>query len=71
MGPQLPNLVLTLITLQEGGDLEQRHIVDIGLLLTAKKDSTRDLLTIFSDIVSIRLKSTKESLRGRWCMSCK
>ncbi|KAF8232047.1 hypothetical protein L208DRAFT_1274116, partial [Tricholoma matsutake] len=41
--------------------------------LTMKKDSTKDLLMIFSDIVTVKFTKggKKETMRGRWCLPCK
>jgi hypothetical protein len=40
-----------------------------------KKDSTKDLLTIFSDLVTVKFKRNgdldMETVRGRWCLLCK
>ena len=38
-----------------------------------KKDSTKDLLTIFSDLVNVKFKQNGyfETVRGRWCLLCK
>lgn len=39
-----------------------------------KKDTTKDLLTIFSDIVTVQFNKKNgavETVRGRWCLPCK
>jgi len=38
-----------------------------------KKDSTRDLLTIFSDLVTVKFKkgTQSETSRGQWCLPCR
>jgi hypothetical protein len=39
-----------------------------------KKDTTKDLLTIFSDIVTVQFKKKSgaiETVKGRWCFPCK
>jgi hypothetical protein len=45
------------------------------MTLMSKKDSTCDLLTIFSDKIHVVFKKAKmgvmENLEGRWCMICK
>jgi hypothetical protein len=54
-------------------DLEEHHRAEIPTLLPVKKDSTKDLLTIFSDRVTVKFKSgeTFETIKGRWCLPCK
>lgn len=41
--------------------------------LNVKKDSTKDLLTIFSDLVTVKFKRNEdeETVKGRWCLICK
>ena len=55
------------------GDLTEQHCGEIPGALMMKKDSTKDLLTIFSDIAVVKFtKGGKTvSLRGRWCLPCK
>jgi hypothetical protein len=57
----------------DGDGLESQHHIEVGSLQAVKKESTRDLLTIFSDHVVIKIKvgGEKETRRGRWCMPCK
>jgi hypothetical protein len=54
-------------------DLEERHRAEIPMLLPVKKDSTKDLLMIFSDRVTVKFNSgeTVETIKGRWCLPCK
>ena len=51
------------------------HAQGAPAMLTSKKDSMRDLLTIFSDKIHVVFKKAKtgvtENLEGRWCMICK
>jgi hypothetical protein len=58
---------------QEDDGLQEQHKIKIGSLLVAKKESTKDLLTIFSNMVDVKFsKGDKhEKLRGWWCMPCK
>ena len=57
----------------KGGDLDDRHHVKIPLALAVKKEKTRDLLTIFSDLVVVKFKKGElcETVKGRWCLCCK
>ena len=59
-------------TEQDSG-LEDRHIIEAPAELFVKKDTTKDLLTIFSDIVTVQFKKKDavETVRGRWCLPCK
>jgi hypothetical protein len=58
---------------QEDDGLQERHKIDIGSLLAVKKEKTKDLLTIFSDIVEVKFKKGDghQMLRGWWCLPCK
>lgn len=44
-------------------------------MVTPKKDSTRDLLTVFTDRIRVAFKKAKtgtvEEVEGRWCNLCK
>jgi hypothetical protein len=55
------------------GDLEDRHRVGISLPLDVKKETTKDLLLIFSDLVVVKFKKKEsyETIKGRWCLPCK
>ena len=72
------------LPIEQEGDLEDRHRVEIPSTLMTKKDSTRDLLTIFSDILVVKFKMANkddvvegfeetvyETVKGRWCLPCK
>jgi hypothetical protein len=50
--------------------LQEHHENGIGSILPVKKDRTKDLLTIFSDLVYVRFKwaGRYQKLRGQWCM---
>ena len=52
---------------------EDRHQLDIPLEYRVKKDTTKDLLTIFSARTNVNFKKgqTSEQISGRWCMICK
>jgi hypothetical protein len=54
-------------------DLEYRHRGEIPAVLVVKKDSTKDLLTIFSDLVTVNFKKGEvtTNARGRWCLLCR
>lgn len=58
---------------QDDIELEDRHHTDILESLIVKKDSTRDLLLIFSDCLKVQLTKgkTSETLKGQWCLQCK
>jgi hypothetical protein len=59
--------------LRESKDLEERHQGDIPEELAVKSDTTKDLLTIFLDRVSVNLKkgNTVKLVKGRWCLPCR
>ncbi|KZT31088.1 hypothetical protein SISSUDRAFT_1068115 [Sistotremastrum suecicum HHB10207 ss-3] len=59
-------------------DKEPEIVIHIPEKTTSRKESTRDMLTIFSDKVRVKFvkegpdgSQTSEMLRGRWCMPCK
>jgi hypothetical protein len=54
-------------------EASRQHQLDIPTELTVKKDTTKDLLTIFSARVTVNFKEgqTTETLTGRWCLLCK
>ena len=58
---------------QGGNGLEEQHEIKIGTLLAVKKETTKDLLTIFSDTVNVKFKKgdEHEKIKGGWCMPCK
>jgi hypothetical protein len=58
---------------QGDNGLQKQHEIEIGLLQPVKKDSMKDLLTVFSDILDVKFKKGDgyQKLRGRWCMLCK
>ena len=57
----------------QNSDLEEQHRGEIPEVLVVKNDSTKDLLTICSDKVSVNFKAGKNmtKLRGRWCLVCR
>ncbi|KAH9028422.1 hypothetical protein EDB83DRAFT_2319538 [Lactarius deliciosus] len=58
---------------KRGDDLEDRHRVEIPPQLGVKKGLTKDLLTIFSDLIVVKFKKNEgyETVKGRWCLPCK
>lgn len=70
-----PTLNRILHTLrQDASDLEDRHIAEIPENLNVKKERAKDLLTIFSDLVTVKFKHAgdeDETVKGRWCLQCK
>lgn len=59
--------------ISEQSDLEERHHAGIPDILTVKKDSTKDMLTIFSERVDVKFKKGEknETITGRWCLLCR
>jgi hypothetical protein len=57
----------------QNSDLEDRHRGDIPAALAVKNDTTRDLLTIFSDhvFVNVEVKKKLTKTKGRWCLICR
>jgi hypothetical protein len=57
----------------QNSDLEEQHRGVIPEALVVKNDSTKDLLTIFSDKVVVNFKAGKTvtNLKGRWCLVCR
>lgn len=57
----------------DGDGLKSQHRIEVGSLHAVKKESTWNLLTIFSDhvIINIKVGDEKETHRGWWCMPCK
>jgi hypothetical protein len=58
----------------QGDDENDDREFSIPQQLNVKKDSTKDLLTIFSDLVTVKFKRNSadmETVRGRWCLLCK
>jgi hypothetical protein len=62
-----------LLTKEKEDETEGPHQIDIPVELRVKKDSTKDLLTIFSARVTVNFKKGEntETVSGRWCMICK
>ncbi|KAG6905516.1 hypothetical protein DXG01_002279 [Tephrocybe rancida] len=58
---------------EDEGELHEQHIQAIPTVHPVKKDSTKDLLTIFSDHVTVKFVSRvkTEEGKGRWCKVCK
>jgi hypothetical protein len=60
-------------TQNDGGNIEDRD-QSIPQEFHVKKDSTKDLLTVFSDIKTVTFKNgdkMETPVRGRWCLLCK
>ena len=57
----------------QNSDLKEQHRGEIPEVLVIKNDSTKDLLTICLDKVSVNFKAGKNTtkLRGRWCLVCR
>ena len=57
----------------QNSDLEEQHRSEIPEVLVVKNDSTKDLLMICSDKVSVNFKAGNNTtkLRGRWCLVCR
>ena len=54
-------------------DLEDRHCSKISAALVVKDDTTKNLLIVFSDLVTVNFKSENKTvnLNGRWCLLCR
>jgi hypothetical protein len=67
------NLHLCQAETEQDSGLEDCHIIKAPTELSVKKDTTKDLLTIFLDIVTVQFKKkgAVETVRGRWCLPCK
>lgn len=55
----------------DGNDDRDRYIPQE---YNVKKDSTKDLLTVFSDLVTVKFRQQNgdvETAKGRWCLLCK
>jgi hypothetical protein len=61
------------MTVKDESDLEERHQGDIPDTLIVKKDTTKDLLTIFSDRLTVKFKKggITKAVKGRWCNPCR
>ena len=59
--------------MEQESDLEDCHHPEAPTELHIKKDTTKDLLTIFWDIVTVQFKKNDivEVMRGQWCLQCK
>jgi hypothetical protein len=57
----------------QASDIEERHRGKIPAALVVKSDTTKDLLTVFSDIVTVNFKKDNktDNLKGRWCLLCR
>ena len=54
--------------------MQDKHHGELQAARHVKKQNTKDLLTIFSDRVTVRFinMDAREELKlGRWCMVCK
>ena len=58
---------------KEACNLEDRHHGEIPEALIVKKDTTKDLPTIFSDRITVNFRKagTTKALKGRWCLTCR
>ncbi len=54
----------------QASDLEDQHRGKIPAALVVKNESMKDLLTIFSDLVTVNFKKENKmtNLKGRWCL---
>jgi hypothetical protein len=59
--------------IKEASDLEEQHHGEIPDELIVKNDTTKDLLTIFSDRLNVNFKKRNKitELKGRWCLPCR
>jgi hypothetical protein len=57
----------------QASDLEDRHRGEIPEVLVVKNDTTKDLLTVFSDLVSVIFKKGNKTsnFKGQWCLLCR
>ncbi|KAF8229373.1 hypothetical protein L208DRAFT_1073781, partial [Tricholoma matsutake] len=53
--------------------LDDHHCIEAPPELHVKKDSMKDLSTIFLDLVTVQFTrgSVVETVKGRWCLVCK
>ena len=54
--------------------LQDRHRASIPQRITQRKEKTKDLLLIFSDITTVNFNfknGSRNTLKGRWCYECK
>ncbi|KAN0124317.1 hypothetical protein V8E52_001966 [Russula decolorans] len=58
---------------EQASDLEDQHRGEIPGVLVIKSDTTKDLLTVFSDLVTVNFKKGNKTtnLKGRWCLICR
>ena len=59
---------------QSDDDLGSKHHSEIPEVLPTKKDTTKDLLLMFSDRLTVVFKlkgGETETLTGQWCLICK
>jgi hypothetical protein len=58
---------------KDDDETEDRHQLDIPIEIRVKRDTTKDLLTIFSARTTVNFKKglNSETINGRWCMLCK
>lgn len=61
--------LLTLSNMKGSDSLENHQHSDIPPLLNVKRDSTKDLLLVFSDRTKVSHKGKIET--GRWCNVCR
>jgi len=57
----------------QASDLGDQHRGDIPEELPVKADSTKDLLTMFSDLITVNFRKGKKltNAKGRWCLLCR
>ena len=58
---------------KEASGLEEQHRGEILEALAVKKDTMRDLLTVFSDRFTVKFKKGDkiQVLKGQWCLPCR
>jgi hypothetical protein len=61
------------LTKEKDDEAKDRCQLDIPIELHMKKDTVKDLLTIFSAQVTVNFKKgqTSETITGRWYLLCK
>ena len=68
--------VVDLPVIQSDDENDDENDNPIPQEFNVKKESTKDLLTVFSDLVTVKFKRNGEGMdletvRGRWCLVCK
>jgi hypothetical protein len=54
-------------------DLEDQHHAEIPELLIVESNSMQDLLTIFSEHITMKFKegNVHKTVTGKWCLPCR